>query len=96
MLPLNVLLALILLICALAVVTARHQVRNVFIQLQAAEQLQRDLETEWGRLLLEQSTWSNLDHVERQAKKELNMVVPTPGQTVIMSPEITPPAQVRN
>ncbi len=92
-LPLNILLALILLICALAVVTARHKVRTLFIQLQAVEKQQRDLETEWGRLLLEQGTLSKLNLVERQAEKELNMVVPLPGQTVILKPEIKAPKQ---
>lgn len=80
----NILLASILLICALAVVTARHEARSLFIQLQVVERDQRDLETEYGRLMLEQSTWSKLDQVEKHAAKELNMVVPTPGQTVVL------------
>lgn len=91
--PLNILLALVLLICSLAVVAARHTGRTLFIQLQAIEQDQRDLETEWGRLMLEQSTRSKLDLVEKQAEKDLNMTVPISGQTVILKTDIKTPKQ---
>jgi cell division protein FtsL len=93
MLPLNILLALILLIFSLAVVAARHTGRTLFIQLQAIEQDQRDLETELGRLMLEQSTWSKLDLVEKQAEKDLSMVVPLPDQTVILKTDLKAPKQ---
>jgi cell division protein FtsL len=69
-------LAILLAICALAVVTARHQARKLFVELQAQERLGRELDTEWGRLQLEQSTWSMHARIEQIARSQLRMAVP--------------------
>jgi cell division protein FtsL len=76
MLRLNVILALVLVACALSVVTARHQARKLFVELQAAEKQSRQLDIEWGRLQLEQSTWAMHARVEQVAAKHLQMSVP--------------------
>ena len=76
MLRLNVVLALVLVACALSVVTARHQARKLFVQLQGAEKVARDLDIEWGRLQLEQSTWSMHARIEQVARRNLRMDVP--------------------
>lgn len=76
MLRLNVPLAILLAICALAVVTARHQARKLFVELQALEKHGRELDTEWGRLQLEQSTWSMHSRIEQIARGQLQMSVP--------------------
>jgi cell division protein FtsL len=76
MLRLNVPLAILLAICALAVVTARHQARKSFVELQALEKQGRDLDTEWGRLQLEQSTWAMHSRIEQIARGQLQMATP--------------------
>jgi cell division protein FtsL len=76
MLRLNAVLALVLIACALFVVTARHQARKLFVELQAAERQSRQLDIEWGRLQLEQSTWAMHARVEQVAGKHLRMAVP--------------------
>ena len=76
MLRLNVPLAIVLAICALAVVTARHQARKSFVELQALEKHGRELDIEWGRLQLEQSTWSMHSRIEQIAHGQLRMSVP--------------------
>jgi cell division protein FtsL len=76
MLRLNVVLALVLVACALSVVTARHQARKLFVELQGAEKQSRQLDIEWGRLQLEQSTWAMHARVEQVAGKHLQMAVP--------------------
>lgn len=76
MLRMNPILAAILVICALAVVTARHQARKLFIELQSAQKASRDLDIEWGRLQLEQSTWAMHARIEQIARGQLQMVVP--------------------
>jgi len=76
MLRLNVVLALVLVACALSVVTARHQARKLFVDLQAAEKVARDLDVEWGRQQLEQSTWAMHTRIEQVARKHLGMDVP--------------------
>ena len=76
MLRLNLLLAFLLALCALAVVTARHQARKLFVELQTVEQQARALDIEWGRLQLEQSTWAMHARIEQIAGQQLRMAVP--------------------
>lgn len=76
MLRLTAPLAILLAVCALAVVTARHQARKLFVELQAQERLGRQLDIEWGRLQLEQSTWSMHARIEQIARGQLRMAVP--------------------
>lgn len=76
MLRVNLLLAVLLALCALAVVTARHQARKLFVELQALEQQARALDIEWGRLQLEQSTWAMHARIEQIASQQLRMAVP--------------------
>jgi cell division protein FtsL len=58
--------------------------RNEFIQLQKLERQRDLLNEEWGRLLLEQSTWGSPSRVEQQAKSRLDMVVPKAESTVVI------------
>lgn len=84
----NPILAVILVICALAVVTARHQARKLFIELQGVQKQSRDLDVEWGRLQLEQSTWAMHSRIEQIARGQLHMSVPGPKNIqVIQAPE---------
>jgi cell division protein FtsL len=84
----NPILAMLLVICALAVVTARHQARKLFIELQAMQKQSRDLDVEWGRLQLEQSTWDMHSRIEQIARTQLRMSVPDPKHIqVIRAPE---------
>jgi cell division protein FtsL len=76
MFRLNIPLAVLLAICALAVVTARHQARKLFVELQSLERQGRELDTEWGRLQLEQSTWAMHTRIEQIARGQLRMSVP--------------------
>ena len=76
MLKLTAPLAILLAICAIAVVTARHQARKLFVELQAVEKQGRELDTEWGRLQLEQSTWAMHSRIEPIARGQLHMSAP--------------------
>ena len=44
------------------------------------------LNEEWGRLQLEQSTWSIDERVERMVTEELDMLVPDSGSLVFLVP----------
>lgn len=61
---------------ALAVVYSQHQERARFAELQRLEDEQARLETEWGRLQLEQSTWATHGRIERIARERLDMRLP--------------------
>jgi cell division protein FtsL len=90
MLRLNAILALLLVACALAVVSARHQARKLFVELQAEEKQTRDLDIEWGRLQLEQSTWAMHGRVEQVARDNLGMAMPEAGRIRVLSPRHAP------
>ncbi|MGD9000147.1 MAG: cell division protein FtsL [Granulosicoccaceae bacterium] len=61
---------------ALAVVYSKHESRRLFVALQALETQRDDMNIEWGRLQLEQSTWATHGRIAGTANERLNMVVP--------------------
>lgn len=84
MVKLNLLLALVLVVCALSVVSARHQARKLFVTLQSEQARARDLDVEWGRLQLEISTWLMHNRVEEVAHGRLHMSVPDPARVYVL------------
>jgi len=69
-------LGLVATVSALAVVYSQHRSRALFVELQRLEREQADLDTEWGRLELEQSTWATQGRIERLAREKLDMRLP--------------------
>ena len=65
---------------AAAVVESSHRCRALYTELRHLEAEGQDLREQWGRLLLEQSTWAAPDRVERIAREALGMRVPTPDE----------------
>ena len=76
MTKLNLVLVLILVACALGMVTAQHKARKIFIELQQEQELAKKMEVEWGQLQLEQSTWAMHTRVEKIATAYLQMRAP--------------------
>lgn len=70
------LLLSLVLASALAVTTSAHLTRVQYARLQQLELEQDQLQTIWGRLLLEESTWSAPSRIERLARERLEMQVP--------------------
>lgn len=70
------LLILSVFITALHVVTAQHQARRLFVEIQSLEKIRDNLNEEWTRLLLEQSTWATNARIEAVARNELGMSMP--------------------
>jgi cell division protein FtsL len=71
---------------ALGVVYSTHQSRKLFIELQAVQAQRDKLAMEWGRLQLEQSTWSTHGRIEKIAHERLDMELPEPDSAVIVWP----------
>ncbi|MCR8923695.1 cell division protein FtsL [Dasania sp. GY-MA-18] len=63
---------------ALAVIYSTYKSRQLFSALQREYRHEIELEEQWGRLLLEQSTWASPVRIEEVAKKKLAMKVPDP------------------
>lgn len=71
---------------ALAVVYAKHHKRNLFIELQSLNSVRDDLNIEWGRLQLEQSTFATHSYIEDTARRDLQMVLPTQDDIKMVKP----------
>ena len=78
MFRLNLVLLMIVVLCALAVVTAQHRGRKLFQALEAEQERVRQLDVEYGQLQIEMSTWATHPRVEKIARERLRMVVPAP------------------
>jgi len=74
---LNAALALVLVMCALAVIQAQHRSRTYFVELERLKKEARALEEQWGKLQLEQSTWANPARVDSLARTQLGLVPPS-------------------
>lgn len=90
MVKLNLILTLVLVACALSVVSARHQARKLFVALQAEQAHARDLDVEWGQLQLEISTWLMHNRVEEVARGRLHMVIPEAGRIYVLQRDARP------
>jgi cell division protein FtsL len=73
---LNVVLALVLVACALAVIQAQHRARTYFVELERLKKDARVLDEQWGQLQLEQGTWANPARVDTLARTRLGLIAP--------------------
>ena len=73
---LNIVLLAVLVVCALSLVTSRHQARKLFVELERERALARTHEVEYGQLQIEQSTWAMPARIEKIAREHLRMQVP--------------------
>ncbi|KAA2285119.1 cell division protein FtsL [Arenimonas fontis] len=71
---------------ALGVVWARHQHRQAYIALSSLERERDELNIEFGRLQLEQATWSEANRVEQVAGTRLGMRFPGDDDIVVLQP----------
>jgi cell division protein FtsL len=87
MVRLNFALFAILIACALALVTAQHKSRKLYVELQKEQDLAKRLDVEWGQLQLEQRTWAMHGRIEKIATEKLDMRVP-PSSRIRMVPAV--------
>ncbi|MDQ3618301.1 MAG: cell division protein FtsL [Pseudomonadota bacterium] len=74
------------LVSALAVVHARHQHRQLFVQLSKLEKARDELNIDFGRLQLEQATWAESNRIDQVARDRLGMKFPEGAETVVVRP----------
>lgn len=92
MAKLNLLLLLVLIVCALGLVTSQHKARKLFTELEREQERSRALEVEYGQLQLEASTWGLHSRVERIAGGTLGMRTPDPRRVRAVDPGAEPAA----
>lgn len=78
---LNVLLTGLLVLSALSLVNSQYQARRLFIELERAQAMTRQLDIEWAQLQLDQSTLGKHARIEANARRDLKMVTLTPART---------------
>ncbi|MCG8325607.1 MAG: cell division protein FtsL [Thiotrichales bacterium] len=71
---------------AIKIVITRHDARTLFVEIQELEKIRDELNEEWGRLQLEQSTWATDVRVETMARNELGMRMPDRDTLVLLKP----------
>jgi len=71
---------------AVACIYSKHQSRKLFVELQALNTERDELEVNWGRLQIEQSTWSTHSRVERLARGQMKMRTPQPNDIRLVRP----------
>jgi cell division protein FtsL len=71
----------VLVLCALSLVNAQYQHRQLFIELERAQSQARQLDIEWAQLQLDQSTLGKHARIETIARRDLRMVPVTPDRT---------------
>lgn len=74
----------LLVVSALGVVYVTHLNRQLYARLQALQKDQDVLESEYERLLLEQSAWADYSRVEKLTKGELEMKMPKEDDVVVV------------
>ena len=77
----NLVLTAFLVACALSLVNAQYQARHLFIELERAQALSRQLDIEWAQLQLDQSTLGKHERIESIARRDLNMTPLTAART---------------
>ena len=71
---------------AIGVVWSRHQHRQAYIALSTLENERDELNIEFGRLQLEQATWSEANRIEQVAGARIGMRFPTDEDIVVLQP----------
>lgn len=78
------LLAAVVVSSALAVIYSAHMTRQMYAQLQSLQKEQDDLDSQYEKLLLEQSAWADFARVDQVAREDLGMKEPGSKDLVIV------------
>jgi cell division protein FtsL len=85
----RILVAVLLAACVIAaigVVHARHQHRQLFVELTRLSHDRDELNIDFGRLQLEQATWAESNRIDQVARTRLGMKFPEAGEIVVVRP----------
>jgi cell division protein FtsL len=70
----------------IAVVYARQQHRQAYVELNRLLRQRDEINLEFSRLQLEQATWSETNRIEQVASQRLGMVSPQGSDVVVLQP----------
>ena len=73
-------------VSAIGVVHARHEHRQLYVDMTRLERARDELNIEFGRLQLEQATWAESNRVDQVARTRLGMKFPATDEIVVVRP----------
>jgi cell division protein FtsL len=82
---LNIFLVIVVLGCALSVVNATNQQRQLFVQLERAQSEERQLQQDYAQLQYQQSALSKTSRIEQLATDTLKMQPASTGETQFLT-----------
>jgi cell division protein FtsL len=74
------------LVSAIAVAYSAHWNRQLLNSLYGELSVRDKAQAEWGRLILEQSTWTAHSRIETLASEQLKMRIPEPAEVRMVAP----------
>jgi len=80
-------LVLAVMVSAIGVIYTKHRNRMLYVELTHLQQQQDELNVDWGRLQLEQSTWATHSRIEKVARNKLGMRNVDYSEVVIVKDE---------
>ena len=80
-----VILLILVMLCAMGVVTSQHRARKYFNDLEVGQAAAKKLDEEFGQLQIEQSTWATHKRLEAVAAEKLGMKLPDAASTVVVT-----------
>lgn len=86
----SIVLAVVLVLCALALVTSQHHARKLFIELERTQTQGKELEVHWKQLQVEQTQLTNASLVDTKARRSLRMEAVSPARTLHLNVAPTP------
>lgn len=94
MVRLVILFALLLMLSAISLVTARFQSRELFVASEHLSAQTHELDTEWRRLQLDRAELARNARIDQVARNDLHLAPATPNRTVYVEGErlSAPPA----
>jgi len=78
------LLLVLVLASALGVAVAAHQTRQMYSALQDVTRQSDKIDSEYEKLLLEQSAWADYTRIDKVSREELGMVSPVAKYVVVV------------
>ena len=73
-------------ISAIGVVHARHEHRQLYVDITRLERARDELNIEFGRLQLEQAPWAESNRIDQVARTRLGMKFPATDEIVVVRP----------
>ncbi len=76
--------AIVCVMSAMALIYTKHESRKLFIELEALADERDQLNTEWGQLQIEQSTWATHARIEQVAAEDLDLERPDSSEIYVI------------